>query len=147
MCFHCGKVPYRPSRRPPEATCPLTDPPSPPGRYRYGGKIRRHDWPRILPLLGKHPDRHLARLIGADEDTVAIERKILGIPRYRWWRGFEHLFGKLPDPELARRAGVHPKTVQRVRAERGIPPLPRSQISAAHKLRDYLNEMDRLFNV
>ena len=63
--------------------------------------------PWEIELLGKKPDRDVARQIGRSHATVKNRRKSLRIPSLtpmrRWTEDENRLLGTLPDAELARR--------------------------------------------
>jgi len=85
-----------------------------PGRL---GKFRR--------LLGRLPDREVARRSGIPAPTVQVYRVALGIPAAprrspAWLDRMRALLGRVPDPEIARRTGSSIATVQRTRVSLGI---------------------------
>src|SRR5207302_1297357 len=64
-----------------------------------------------LRMLGKYPDRELARRLGRPRKQIHDERHRLNIPPWRtmhfkyWTRSEIRLVGKLPDAEVATKTG------------------------------------------
>lgn len=75
-------------------------------------------------LLGKIPDREVARISGCSLTTVRDRRNELGIPAAKPSRIEipREWLGVLPDREIARRVKCNYKTVSLRRKELGIPP-------------------------
>ena len=93
--------------------------------WRIAAKQVRHPEPppeSELALLGKKPDRQLAKQWGIHPQTVANWRKKRGIPAYTGDRQGKtipkedlHLLGQFPDSVLAQTWGISISTVKKYR--------------------------------
>ena len=82
---------------------------------------------QMIGLLGKRPDRRLARNFKLDVNIVTRKRRSLGIKAFRlsqqpWTQEFLDLLGKIPDPQLAEKMGVNVTSVAKKRWKLGIDP-------------------------
>jgi DNA-binding CsgD family transcriptional regulator len=93
-----------------------------------GGPRPRVRWRRsMLALLGKAPDREVAKRLGLTREQVWWKRQQLGIRSFvppprpvEWPRWALRLLG-WRHTEIARRLGIQPKTVLAKRQQLGIP--------------------------
>lgn len=83
----------------------------------------KHDWTKIVPLMGHHTDRELADQFSIPRKIIANKRCQLGIPSVSKWDKFHHLLGTMLDRELAALVGnITPNAVTVKRHREGIPP-------------------------
>lgn len=119
------------------------DPPSPPGRYWWGGRHRRYDFGRIAARLGRASDVDLAREITCLRGNVQALRRRLGIPAFRKLDEVEPYLGRHPDLRLAREFGVSAAGVRKRRKARGIPKADRKQAIADAEIQAYVRNLER----
>lgn len=119
------------------------DEPSPPGRYKFAGRIYRYDYGRIVARLGKVPDAALAREISMPS-TAQLHRfrRQLGLPAADRAAGVLPYLGTQPDTVLARAAGCAPATIAARRRARGIPKYHGSKRRADDLLREYVKQLE-----
>jgi len=118
--------------------------------YRFG---QADPWPKeLLRLLGKVPDRHLAKRFRIDEKRVAAKRRQMGIAplsKSVWTKKAIAQLGKVPDSEIAAALGLNIVSVAAKRRRLGIPALktprprltpksyPAAMMSVLGKIPDY----------
>lgn len=134
-CPHCGA-----------ALDATPDPPSPPGRYRWGDRWVKYDYARIAARLGKAPDLQLAKEIGCHATTIKRMREGLGLPKYDRSDQLVPYLGRISDRKLARHFGVHARTVKKRREALGIPPIDQKSTRAQSRLRSYVEALDLQLN-
>lgn len=103
------------------------------------------DWDK--QNLGDEPDGCIARRLGVTNNSVALARKMRGIPAFNQQRTFDwdsQPLGKYPDMVIAKNLGCSPSTVAAARYSRRIPAFDRTASQRSKQTHGSNNASDHI---